>query len=74
MNRSDNMKGNAYARKSDEERITKQGRIVVDLGDLKFRAVEAAQARGMKLTQWIREAVVAQIIGDELQDHSDDAD
>lgn len=48
-------KKNQFAAKAPGTHKTGVGRIVVDLGALKNRCVKAAQARGLKLTAWVKE-------------------
>lgn len=47
---------NRNAAKPDDQKITGKGRIVMDFGKLKTRCVRAANARDMKLVDWLREA------------------
>lgn len=51
------MQGNENAKKPEDEKIVGKGRIVIDLGDLKTKAVRASRARGMKFAPWVREAI-----------------
>lgn len=48
--------GNRNAAKPEDQKIAGKGRIVADFGELKAQCVRAAQARGMKLVPWLREA------------------
>ena len=48
-------KGNQYAAKPEAEHKTGKGRLHVHLGDLKTRCVCAANSRGLKLVDWVKE-------------------
>ena len=60
------MQGNENAKKPDEEKIAGKGRIVIDLGDLKTKAVRASRARGMKFAPWVREAIEEKVEREKL--------
>lgn len=53
--------GNRNAIKPDDQKITGKGRVIVDFGPLKVQCVRAANARGMKLADWLREAAEAHL-------------
>lgn len=48
--------GNRNATKADDQKIAGKGRIIADFGPLKSLCVRAANQKGLKLVDWLREA------------------